>query len=545
MKLSEGTDSPRAQESIENELVSHYQSYFEDLFEEEKDKLRAQAEQDLEAELVQLKRNPMRRQVKAEVTGDFKERLQAEAQRIRERMEVDFEMRLVTEEETWRRSLAPAIIQETQRRHATSSSEQLSAREEQLRQQAASELQELISKIKAESGEAVYRHMQQIEEESRRTAELSRESLKAEIAYQIQSEREEKLQEAIVMKLRGLLHNEISRELLPRIEQEVKMQLEGKFREEAAAELQQGLSDCLRRVGTDSKNSLRNAQEKLELTKDEAVKAAVEERMTRFEKELKVKFAGRADRLTSETEQAFLKELENRLQEDREQLNRDRAEVSRLKSAVNVQLHKTAKERKEELERIKEQEKILQKKLHEREGMLKRMQDVSVINKSFERAPPERVKDRPLSQQSTPFAKDDKVEDTSQFQSPRHFPILSRVSPVSVPFSPEQGRFVPEERKQISPPRRLLAPYRSEETVQKLISQNIEEAQRQALRLLAETEHPPAIKPRQLIPEETQRYYRPKETVEQSPQRLSTAKPSHQLYNDLLRMNYGVIEPRN
>eukprot|EP00359_Climacostomum_virens_P007529 CAMPEP_0204919846 /NCGR_PEP_ID=MMETSP1397-20131031/17048_1 /ASSEMBLY_ACC=CAM_ASM_000891 /TAXON_ID=49980 /ORGANISM="Climacostomum Climacostomum virens, Strain Stock W-24" /LENGTH=767 /DNA_ID=CAMNT_0052093477 /DNA_START=4535 /DNA_END=6838 /DNA_ORIENTATION=- len=552
LKLNEELSDSEAQESIESELVAHYQTYFEDLFEEEREKIRAQLERELHDELRQIQSAPLRRQGKQEVPHEFKEKYQAEMQKMRERLEVEFEMRLVSEEESWRANLAPKLVQEIQKRHKENATEQLALRKQQLHQQANRELQDLINKIKEESDEAVLRHLRQIDEEAKKTAERSRESLKAEIYHQLQHEREQKLQENIVLKLKGLLTNEISRELQPKIELEVKQELEQKYREEAQAELSQGLGEFLRKVDNDNKSALRRVSEQLELTRDEAVKASVEEQMIRFEKELKVKYAARADRLTNDTQDQFLKELENRLQDEREQLARDRAEVSRLKSAVNVQLHKASKERKEELDRIKEQEKFLQKKLQEREGLLKRMQDVSVINKSYERAQPERIKDRPdrpLSQQSTLFHKEDKVENTPQFQSPRHFPVMSRVSPVSVPFSPEPARYIgytAEEPKQISPPRRLLSPYRSEDTVQKLISQNIEEAHRQALRLLAETENPPEIKPRkQAYTEDTQRYYRPKEQEQEKPsQRLSTAKPSHQLYRDLLRMNYGVIEPR-
>lgn len=536
------------QDDIESELVNHYQSYYEDLFEEERERIKAQFEKELQDELKysKIQSPPTRRQGRTEVPGEFNEKYQAELLKMRERMEAEFEMRLVSEEESWRSTHAPKIAQEMQRKHQINSSEQLAARKEQLRKQALRELNDLITKIKTESDEAVTRHFKQIEDEARKTSERNRDILKAEIYHQIQSEREQKLQDAIVMKLRGFLSNDISRELQPKIEQEVRAELEMKFREEAQIELQQSLGDYLRKLDTDTKNALRSVSEKLDLTKDEAVKAHVEEQMVRYEKELKVKYASRADRLTNETQQLFLNELESRLQNEREQITRDRAEVSRLKSAVNVQLHKASKERKEELSHIKEQEKFLQKKLQEREGLLKRMQDVSVINKSFKISKPERGNDRPLSQQSTLFHKEEKPVNIPQFQSPRNFQIMSRVTPVSIPqFSPEPARYIAEEPKEVSPPRRLLSPYRSEDTVQKLISQNIEEAHRQALRLLAETEHPPEIVMMKPTVDDSQRYYRPKkQDLEKSGPRLSTAKPSHQLYKDLLRMNYGVIEPR-
>jgi hypothetical protein len=200
-------------------------------------------------------------------------------------------------------------------------------------------------------------------------------------------------------------------------------------------------------------------------------------------------------------------------------MSQEKSETARIKSRMNVYMSQTTSEKQNQLKDLQQKEELLDKKLRNISYRQQYEHEISHIKHT-----PETSK--------SPIQKN--------FSIYSHSPITDHdvVKAIPKPLPPPTLSYLADEvkRRSVSPERKLLGTYDTKEIVSQLIIKNYEEASKQALLILKDTETP--SKPKSSYAEITELLSSGK-----IPMNRETPK-KHSLYNQLLKKKYGVIEPR-
>ena len=483
---SKGGKKPRADD---------LQSLRESIYLEVEDRLKQEYEEKLRKRLAQLAPKP-----RPDDYSELRERLR-ELETFKANQEVEFELRLASEKEAWKRELASLSLDDYRRELQKDFDHRLAQRTQEVQEQSKSEVGQLTAQFRAEAQDAISRHLQRLAEESERRTEAMKGMLREECLRELRSEREMKLSEALAARISVQLDKELRKDLTPKVEKELRTVMEEQLRMQLRKEFEDIYETRKGQMEQEMKQKLRMAQSRVEGKYEGDVNRLLQERTSKIEKELKIKYKTKLERIQKQTEEGVQQEYKQKHEEEMVELRREKSEVARLRSALNVQLKKANVERREELDRIRKQEVELDRKTKELNLQLSRVQ----IQEGLGPATETPIKSVRASQ--TPMKKDSSVSPIGKGKesklSPQKYTVDSElIGSLPRPLSPPQlSRQSPPSSERnndpaYDPPQRLLPHYDSQDLVKQLISKNLEDAQREALTLLQQTEKPPILPPR-------------------------------------------------
>ena len=524
----------------------------ENLYVEIEGKLQREYEEKLKKRISQL---APKSKIEDSSSSELRERVQ-QLEAYKANQEVDFELRLAAEKEAWKQEITSIALEDRRIDLQREFDRKLAQRTAEIQDQSKAEVTELTQQFRSEAQVAIAQHLQRLSEETERKAEGMKSALREECLKELRSEREMRLSEALAARLSSQLEKDLRRDLTPRIERELRVNLEDTLRTQLRAEFEEVYETRKRELDAEMRTKLRAAQEKVEGRFEDDISRLLQEKTAKIEKDLRIKYKSKLERQQKQLETTLKQDFEQRLEEEKAELLRERNEVARLKSALNVQLKKFSTERKDELDKIRKQEAELERKSKELSYQVTRLQIHEGISATPEpKRPPQSSVTRPdrshspLIRQRESRISPQKYTGESELMSslprPLSPPQLSRTSPQSS----ERNDDKEQEFSQ-----RLVPRYDSQDLVKALISKNLEEAQKEAVKTLQSTEKPPSISssyyPRDFEPAQTIKqpapaslYYRSKESDLRreggSEPRPKSAR--HLLYQDLLKDHFMVI----
>ena len=551
----------RAVEETREQVSEYWQARAKKARPEDVEKLRESLYMEIEGKLQREYEEKLKKRIsqlapksKIEDSSELRERLnQFEAYKANQ--EVEFELRLAAEKEAWRQEITSLGLEDRRIDLQRDFDRRLAQRTAEIQEQSKAEVTQLTQQFRSEAQAAISQHLQRLSEETDRKAEGLKAAVREDCLKELRSEREMRLSEALAARLSAQLEKDLRRDLAPRIERELRVNLEDLLRTQLRAEFEEVYETRKKELEGDMRSKLRAAQERVEGRFEGDVSRLMHEKTAKVEKELRIKYKSKLERQQKQLEAVLKQEYELRLEEEKAELLREKNEVARLKSALNVQLKKASTERKEELDKIRKQEAELERKSKELSYQVTRLQIQEGITSTPEpKRPPQSSATRldrshsPLSRPRESRISPQKYTGESELMSslprPLSPPQLSRQSPQSS----ERNTDKEQEYGQ-----RLVPRYDSQDLVRALISKNLEEAQKEAVKTLQSTEKPPSLSssyyPRDFEPAQTIKqpapsslYYRSKESElrrEGGETRPKSAR--HLLYQDLLKDHFMVI----
>lgn len=466
---------------------------------------------------------------------------------FRANTEVEFEVRLATAKESWKEEVENWAVEDRKQALELSFEQKLAQRSREIQDQAKAEVAQLAAQFRKEAQEAISLHLQRLAEDSGKREEAGRQQMREECMKEIRSEREMKLAEALAARLTVQLDKELRRDLAPKVEKELRTALEEHLRGQIRKEFEDIFETRRNQLETELKSKLKAATERVEGRFEDEIARLMQEKTQKLEKELKIKYKMKLEREVRQAQSQALEDYKAKQTADMEEIRREKAEIGRLKAALNVQMRKLGSDRREETERARKMELELERKGKELSYQLGRAQEGGENTK--------------LRQNTSPKPRESRIS-----------PEKSDILPENRPFSPEKAEIMPIKTlpRPISPPKqapaaviaeeepRFLPRYDSQDLVKQLISRNLEEAQREAVSLLQQTEKPPLVTspyypkdppsapalsyyPRELgetgKPQGNQPvYYRSREeTRKEAGKETGPQSARHQLYQELLK----------
>lgn len=518
----------------------------ENLYVEIEAKLQKEYEEKLKRRVSQMTGN----RGKGEELSELREKLQ-QLEEYRANQEIEFELRLASEKEAWKEEITSIGLSDYRLELQRDFDRKLSLRTSEIQQDSKAEVAQLTQQFRREAQDAITQHLQRLNEETERKTESMKSVLREECMKELRSEREMRLSEAIAAKLTGQIDKDLRRELTPRVERELRSSLEQKLRLELQKEFEEVYEARKNQLEVEMKSRLRAAQERAEGRFEDDVNRLLQEKTAKIEKEMRIKYKSKLERQQKQLEAGLKLELSQKLEEEKAELMREKNEVARLKSALNVQIKKTSMDRKEEIDRIRRQEADLERKSKELSYQMTKMQIQEGISATPElkRQVHSTVSRGERSVTPLPRPRESRI-------SPQKYTADSElISSLPRPLSPPQlSRQSPQSSERNNDKEQRLVPrYDSQDIVRALISKNLEEAQKEAVKTLQNTEkqsssgvsyYPKEFEPTQTIkqPSVSELYYRSKDSEyrrEEEPSRFPTAR--HQLYQELLKEHFTVL----
>jgi hypothetical protein len=438
-------------------------------------------------------------------------------------IEQEFVERLTDAKEAWKQRLSEQVVRELKQRFDAEHTEALATAEEVIKEEASLELESAVQHIRAEAQDAVTKHVLSVNEHASKQLEKLKATLFEECMQELSTGEEIRAQEQQALRTRAHIERELKNELRAKLTRELRAKCEEELRQKVWKAEEAAVLSKRKHLVNDSKLKVKAEAERLEQLQSKDVKALVEERVNRQQRELRQCYKQKLEQLKRDLVSSLENELEDRLSLERQDLRDELIEISQIKTALNSQLKKTAAERREELERIRQEERGLVSKLEEVEVQLQKLQETSYLDtsKDDKGQSPGRGKERPLSQQSTLFPQKE-LEDRPRAQASSSLGMRS----LQISGAPSilQSQERPFEEPKTRTPKRLLSHYDSSTIVAKLIEKNMQEAARQTQRRLS--------------PSKT--YETPKSSAnieqhkEAAPRTATPTKPRHRLYAELL-----------
>mmetsp|Transcript_11477 Transcript_11477/g.22550 ORF Transcript_11477/g.22550 Transcript_11477/m.22550 type:complete len:831 (-) Transcript_11477:29-2521(-) len=516
----------REKQDLAEEIMSYYQSQLEERLEEESVRMRQEIETRKREELAKLSKQGYKIDPKAPKVNlkvDLREHAQAELETMQSQLEQEFEQRLVESKEAWKQQLSESVMRDLRQRFDSEHAEALAMAEDHAKEEANQELEAAVREIRAEAQDAVKSHVMKVNEHAAQQLERLKSAIFEDCMQELSTEDELRAQEQRAMKLRAHIERELKNELRNRLYREIRAKCEEDLRQKVFKAEEAAILSKRKHLASESKHKVKVETEKLGLLQDKEVKSVVDERVARQKRELRQAYKQKLEQFKRDLVGSLENELEDRVSLERQDLKEELTELGQIKAALNSQLKKAATERKEELERIRQEERTLVSKLEEVEIQLSKLQDNSYIEVSKESTgkifSPGRTKERPLSQQTTLFPKDIEERPRANVASS----IGLRSFQISNTTSVLQSHERPFEEPKIKTPKRLLSHYDSSEIVSQLIEKNLKDAAKSAQRELT-IQH---------------NYETPKnadvEQHKEAPRSATPTKPRHKLYAELLQ----------
>jgi hypothetical protein len=406
----------------------------------------------------------------------------SELEAFKSNVELDFEVRLATEKEAWKQEISSFALAERQEALEQAFEVRLAQRTREIQDQAKAEVAELAGQFRKEAQEAISLHLQRLAEDSDKRGEAGKQQMREECLKEIRSEREMKLAEALAARLTVQLDKELRRDLAPKIEKELRTAIEEQLRAQIRREFEDIFETRRNQLESELKSKLKNATERVEGRFEDEIARLMQEKTLKLEKDMKIRYKTKLEREIRQAQAQVLEEYKAKQTADMEEIRREKAEISRLKAALNVQMRKLGSEKKEETERVRKMELELEKKGRELSYQLGRAQEGAESSRQRQNTPP-----KPRESRISP-EKFENIREIDPFSPEKAdiMPIKTLPRPISPPKQARSAA-IPEEEP------RFLPRYDSEDLVKQLISRNLEEAQREAVSLLQQTEKPPLI----------------------------------------------------
>ncbi|CAG9332806.1 unnamed protein product [Blepharisma stoltei] len=525
----------------EESIQEFYDQQLKDKIEEEVDRLHREIDKTLKVEYDNLFKKRVS-QTHKRTSSKLK---QSDIDKFKEQLEIEFEVKLYSEKELWKRELMPLMIDECRNKAKLDIESSLYEEEIKLREEAKFEMEELIEEVKKESENVVLLRIKKIDDDEKQREIDYIENLQVEAQEELRKEQDFRLKEALTAKLRERLEKEIRHELEGRIEMEVKLRKEDQFRQELLDEIEFDYEQAVVRLKTDIQNKILNLEEEFAVNHNHIVLEEVEKKLLRREKELNIDYMKKLEKmkkkLSDEFEEAQSKQAANSAQ----LLEQEKAEVARLRSQLNVLLSKVKESRKNEIASLKSQEEMLEKKLREIQ-YAQQCKEESLGRQMLSSGSEKILGNISISRQQSPPKETASMLYSPKWGSQDQDIVRSLPKPLLPPsLLSTLAHESPKKLNTIEPPsssRKLLKYSSAKELVSELILKNLEEAKQQAWALLEETESPPELQPSPSEPQFS--LPSPRISPQLIPKKPSEPKSKHKRYHDLLNQRHGIIEPR-
>ena len=394
----------------------------------------------------------------------------------------------------------------------------LQRKEKEIRKQAQNEIQEVVNRLMKDTQEVVSQKIDNLSQDKEADQQEFEEIFKQEAFDEVVEEAQGKYRDQVYEKIRQMIEKDVKKNLSQRIDMEVKIRLEDSIFAGINSEHEENHEVFRKKIEQEQVSKLLDLEYQCEANRSTQLQLAVDKRFSRTEKELKINYLKKLDKLKSELRKEFEEIYIGQIKKIRALLVQEKSEAARIKSQINVYVSKTSAEKASQIRSLQQQGEVLDRKM--RDVSMRQQLD---LDQSQFKPTPETSKS-PLRQTNSAFSPSPIAENE-----------VSRTIPRPLP-PPSFGAFSEEvKKKSESPERRLLKNYDTKEIANSLILKNYEEAHRLAWVTLKDTEEP----------------LKPKSTYAEISELLLTGKTLHQretpkkhsLYNDLLKKKYGVIEP--
>jgi hypothetical protein len=488
-------------------------------WEGERENLRIELEE--ESEKKYLEQYLQRRSMIKPTNVNKKER---ENNIVKFQAEVEIELMQMLEDEKmrWKTEEIIAVQEECKVKYKEEQEQLLARKEKEIKRQAELEKQDLMNRLIRDTNEAVEEKLSRMDEDKEvREAEIN-EILKEECMAELLLESEAKYREIARERIQIALERDSRKNLAHRIEMELKVRQEDLVYQEFNQSFEDTHEQYRKKLEHEHVSNMIELESSLEANRTEEIAKAVEKRFSKTEKDLKINYLKKLDKLKIDLRSEFEEIYIGQIKKLRAILIQEKSLAARIKSQINVEIKNTTHEKNSQLKDLQDKEDLLDRKI--RDLSIRQQYE---IERSQQRFTPDNSKS-PIRNQSSIYSPSPLIPDTE----------ISKNIPKPLP-PPALASAVEEvKRRSVSPERRLLKNYDTKEIVAQLIMKNYEDAHKQAWITLKETEEPVA---------------RPKSNYAEYTEILSTGKSvslrdtpkKHSLYNELLKKKYGVIEPRN
>jgi len=522
---------PYSEEEVE-EIKGYYKELMEERLEVERQKIHSEVYSSLRAK---NDRKKSKKKTKEPKVMDKHQRSQIE--NLKTQILQENEIRLCSEKESWKRELTPYLIEECKAKVKEEYQKKLNLEKQKIQQQGQTELQELIDQVKQDSDTMMQQQLWQIDEELAQKESDYEQQVYTECYEELKKDLEFRLKEAFTSKLKAQLSREIKEELQNKFEKTLKVNSYEELRKEVKQEWDESMENIRKELEKDYKEKLRQLEQEFEVENSREVYQKVEEKAKLREREMNINFLKKVEKLKKDIRKEHQEEYNRDIAYAKELLTKEKSEVARLRSQLNVELKKSAEMRKKELSKVKEQEILLEKKLKSYRAAEEERELKSRISRShWTKNNTNRVSIPGNSPHREAY-------ETSPQRNPPDTELIEHLpKPLPPPTLASFPESPPLHPKAKSPQRKLLSSYNSSDIVTNLIMRNLEDAKQKAWNLLQETEQPPTIK---LTDEEKEAYYKQimSEETKHSPVQQEISSKSSK-YEQLLKKRHGVIEPR-
>ena len=394
----------------------------------------------------------------------------------------------------------------------------LQRKEKDLKRQAEKETKEILSNLFKDFREASAENNKKINESLKETQLQMEEVLKEEAYQEVLVEAEGKYRDLVADKVKLALDRDLKKSLGQRVAMEVKIRLEDSLYQELNHDLEETHEAFRKKVEQEQASKLLDLDYQCEALRSSNLQAAIDKKFSKVEKELKINYCKKLDKLKSDLRKEFEEIYIGQIKKIRSLLVQEKSEAARIKSQINVYVNKTSSEKASQVRSLHVQEDLYDRKVRD----ISIRQQIEIEQSAF----------RPCSETSkSPLRK------AHNLCSPVAADVeVSRAIPRPLPPPSLAGFNVDSKKREDSPERRLLKVYDTKEIANSLIIKNYEEAHKQAWLTLKATEEP--CRPKSAYAEISDLLNSGKSLKpRQEPQKRS-------LYNELLQKKYGVIEPR-
>lgn len=524
----------------EESIREHYDNLLSEKLEIEADNMHADILKALESEYEHKVKNLTPRK---DFSIKNSKLTQKDIEKFREQQEIEFEIKLYSEKEMWKRELMPFMIEECRNVVKLEQETVLIQKEKEIRLQAAGEIDDLMQRVKRDSDRVIKIEHQKLDEAEKQREIGFFEKIKEEALDELKKEQDFRLKEALTHKLKERLEKDIKSELEGRILMEVKLRKEDQFKAEISKELAVEFENFERKIKNDTIEKIFKVEQDFAVTHNQKVLEEVERRLTRREKELNIDYMKKLEKMRNNINQEYGSLQSQQANTSKELLDQEKTEVSRLRAKLNVVLQRVKESRKAEIVKLKNQEEMLERKLREIQNAQRYTEEhVSrsvgnaykmMTNRSYKTNSPEK---EGLSIVYSPRWGDPDEELVRTLPKPLLPPSLLNTQALELSKSPE---------KLLNSPRKLLNYSNSQDLVSELILKNLEEAKQQAWALLNDTEAPPVFHISQSEPKLQIINKKPNENTLNLTLKSKQSNPAtHKKYQDLLNQRHGVIEPK-
>lgn len=209
------------------------------------------------------------------------------------------------EKSYWERELVNEAIEKSKNKLKNEQEMVLMRKEKELKNQVNGEINEVVSRLIEETSEAVEKRLEKILQDQEFIETEMKEEIKSECFQEIRKENEAKFREAAWARMKTSFEKDLKKNLASRIEMEVKIRLEDKIYQELNQEFEISHENFRKKIESENYSKSLALEEQFESTLSQQVSIASEKTLSRIEKDLKINYLKRQDKLKSDLRKEF------------------------------------------------------------------------------------------------------------------------------------------------------------------------------------------------------------------------------------------------